>query len=208
MPQTTRTGADVPANIFTTGPSGTGRRMHTGSMIPLTSYVDGYASGFSAGTTSGYASGLADGTAAGYASGLADGETAGYAEGLADGRATAGAEQQSLLVAGGGTVYEIVQGNLEPDLRFQCTVLGQPEDVSDATSFVLLWLRPDGTTTTVSLVAIDLSAGLVKRVWVAGDTSVIGLHRGRVLVTRGNAEPQTFPSDGSWFRWRVNEAPF
>jgi hypothetical protein len=43
----------------------------------------------------------------------------------------------------------------------------------------------------------------VKRVWASGDSSQVGTHLGRVVVTRANGDPQTFPNDGSWFSWTV-----
>jgi hypothetical protein len=100
---------------------------------------------------------------------------------------------------------EIVQGDLEPDIQFTCSVNGTAEDISDSTARVLRWKKPgEETTVDVALTTVSLAAGTVKRVWAAGDTDIAGAHRGRVVVTRANGETQTFPSDGSWFIWFVN----
>jgi hypothetical protein len=100
-------------------------------------------------------------------------------------------------------MFEIVQGDLEPDLPLTITVNDSPEDISGST-VELRWRKPDGTFTTVDLTTVDLSVGQVKRVWEEGDTDVVGFHQAQVAVTRPGGEVQTFPSDGSYYWWAVN----
>lgn len=94
--------------------------------------------------------------------------------------------------------FSLVVGDLEPDMTLTVSA-----SLTGASSYQLLWRKPDGTESTVSLTAVDLAAGQVKRVWVAGDTAMAGVHRGRVVVTWPSAQPQTFPNDGTWFIWYV-----
>ncbi len=99
--------------------------------------------------------------------------------------------------------FRIIKGDLEPDLLLDLAVNGALEDINDATDPVMIWWKPDDTTDEVDLTVVDADAGRVRYTWVDGDTDLVGMHRGRVRLTRGNGEDQTFPSDGSWFRWRV-----
>lgn len=99
--------------------------------------------------------------------------------------------------------YAIVQGDLEPDMVITLRVNGEPEDISDATTLQMRWRKPDGIVTTVTLVAVDLATGRVKRVWATGDSDVPGRHYGQVRVTRGNGEFQTFPNTIEMFSWEV-----
>ena len=100
--------------------------------------------------------------------------------------------------------FEIVQGDLEPDMLLTCSVNGIVENISDSTARVMRWHKPDGTEVDVALTTVNLTLGQVKRVWVAGDTSIPGIHLGRIIVTRANGENQTFPSDGTYFVWWVH----
>lgn len=100
--------------------------------------------------------------------------------------------------------YEIVKGDLEPDMQLNLTVNGAAKDISTAVSYQLRWKKPDGTVSTVALASVNLAQGQVKRVWVSGDTDLVGIHRGQVVVTWSGSEPQTFPSDGSYYYWYVH----
>lgn len=101
--------------------------------------------------------------------------------------------------------FEIIEGDLEPDMFLTATVNDEPEDISGST-VQLHWKKPDATIVDVDLTAVDLTLGQVKRVWEEGDTDMVGWHRGRIVVTRPGGEVQTFPSDGSWFIWAVYSA--
>lgn len=100
-------------------------------------------------------------------------------------------------------MYSLVVGDLEPDMEIDLTTNGQAVDLTGATALQLQWLRPDGTIVDVALVAIDLTAGRVKRQWVAGDSAQAGTHYGRVIVTMSNGETETFPNDGSSVVWNI-----
>lgn len=41
-----------------------------------------------------------------------------------------------------------------------------------------------------------------KRVWSAGDSAILGIHKGQVVVTWPGARPQTFPNDYSHVLWQ------
>jgi hypothetical protein len=101
-------------------------------------------------------------------------------------------------------MYEIIEGDLEPDLYLTILVNDEPEDISGST-VEMRWKKPDGTVETVSLTAVNLALGQVKRVWLEGDTDIVGWHKAQIIVTRPGGEVQTFPSDGSHFVWRVSE---
>lgn len=105
--------------------------------------------------------------------------------------------------------YSLVQGDLDPDMEIDVTAydatLGDyvAATLTGALSIDLRWKKPDSTVSTVSLTAIDLPTGKVKRVWVAGDTDVVGTHYGQVVVTMAGGEIKTFPNDGSRIIWNV-----
>ena len=100
--------------------------------------------------------------------------------------------------------YEIVEGDLDPDMQITVLVNGLPLDLTTASLLQMRWQKPDATVVTVSLTAVSLANGQVKRVWAAGDTAQTGEHLARVLVTWASGEVQSFPSDGSYMRWEVN----
>lgn len=100
-------------------------------------------------------------------------------------------------------MFEIIKGDLEPDLPLTVSVDGVGQDLTSATSYTLHWLKPDGTTADVSLTPIALASGTLKRVWSSGDTNITGYHRARIVVVWPTAQPQTFPNDGSWYYWAV-----
>lgn len=100
-------------------------------------------------------------------------------------------------------MFELVAGDLEPDMPLTVTVDGAAQDLSSATAIMLHWIKPDGTSSDVALTAVELATGQVKRVWASGDTDDVGYHKGRIVVTWASSEPQTFPNDGSFFWWAV-----
>lgn len=103
--------------------------------------------------------------------------------------------------------YNIIEGDLDPDMALQAIdASGSVADLSTAVDISLYWVKPDGTTSTVPLVAVSLALGQVKRVWVAGDTAQVGVHMGRIVVTAPGGETRTYPNDGSWLYWWVNPA--
>lgn len=96
---------------------------------------------------------------------------------------------------------ELIAGDLDPDLDLTVN-----EDLTDAETVEMFWKLPGSTTRTVTLEVISAAAGSVRYAWQAGDTDVTGVHRCRVVVTWDTGDPQTFPSDGSWFIWWVYPA--
>lgn len=102
-------------------------------------------------------------------------------------------------------MYAIVKGDLTPNLDISCTVNGLAEDLSgNFVSAVMEWIKPDGTALEVALTTVDLTQGKFTYAWQAGDTDIAGAHRGRVRVTRGSGVLQHFPSDGTYFSWKVS----
>ncbi len=104
--------------------------------------------------------------------------------------------------------FSMIAGDLEPDMNLAAVVNGEPESLADGDidTIELVWLKPDETRETVPLTAVSLADGYVKRVWAAGDTDDVGVHRGRILVTYDSGETKTYPNDGSWFFWWVYAA--
>lgn len=107
--------------------------------------------------------------------------------------------------------WEMNQGDRERDLFLICKVNGVPQDISDATGATLVWHPPDGSRVEYALALTLPAQGIVKYAWQAGDPSDVGgplgVHEMSVRVRRGNGEDQTFPSDASRFRVRVNPRP-
>jgi hypothetical protein len=103
-------------------------------------------------------------------------------------------------------MFELVAGDLEPDMPLTVTMNGEAVDLTDATSIVLHWLKPNGAVVDVTLTAVDLATGQVKRVWETGDSAQTGYHKARVKVTWDTGDVQTYPNDGSWLIWAVYEA--
>lgn len=109
-------------------------------------------------------------------------------------------------------MYQIVAGVLTPPMELTVSFDGAAVDLSQALTVELLWELPDGTTRTVELEEADegdLEVGEVRRVWVAGDTDVLGAHRGQIRVTWPATEefadlPTVFPTDGDVVVWFVN----
>jgi hypothetical protein len=99
--------------------------------------------------------------------------------------------------------YSVIRGDLTPDMPLTLTTNDTPDDLTAASSIELRWLKPDGTLTTVTLTAVDLATGQVKRVWVTGDTDLVGTHYGQVVVTIPTSLPKTYPNDGSEIIWNV-----
>lgn len=101
--------------------------------------------------------------------------------------------------------FNLVEGDLNPDMEVDAIDSdGDAADLSAAADVSLYWLKPDGTASTVTLVAISLATGRLKRVWEAGDSDQVGVHQGRIVVTDGAGETSTYPNDGSWLYWWVN----
>lgn len=103
-------------------------------------------------------------------------------------------------------MFSLIKGDLEPDMVLTAKLNDVAQDLTTATTINMKWIKPDGTESTVALTAVTLASGIVKRVWVAGDTDMVGYHRGRIVVTWPGAENGTFPNDGSWFIWAVYKA--
>jgi hypothetical protein len=101
--------------------------------------------------------------------------------------------------------FHIVQGDLEPDLDFQLKVNGEAVDLSAAVSYSMTVKYPDGTVVSgVEILALDLSTGMFRRTWDAGDTDQVGIHEATVQVVWADDEVQTFPSNGRHIRWHVD----
>ena len=102
-------------------------------------------------------------------------------------------------------MFEMIEGDLEPDMPLTVTVEGTAQDLTAATTIELYWVKPDGTMDTVELTEVDYELGQVKRVWEAGDSDVVGYHKARIKVTWSTGEVQHYPNDGSWVWWSVYE---
>lgn len=101
--------------------------------------------------------------------------------------------------------WGIVSGDYGAEYPMPITVVGYGGvvNLTTATSYQLRWLRPDGTVAMVSLTAVGLAAGQLERIWLSGDTSQLGVHRGQVVVTWPDSTTTTYPQDGSYYTWNV-----
>lgn len=101
--------------------------------------------------------------------------------------------------------YALVQGDLEPDMLINLAAPSAIAELPTALVVNMLWEKPDGTVTTVSLAIVTATGtvGQVKRVWQAGDSAEVGVHRGIVQVTCANGEITSDPNDGSTMIWNV-----
>lgn len=103
----------------------------------------------------------------------------------------------------------LVVGDLEPDLLLSLTepdTSGQGSqalDLTGAAAVTLRWRRPDASIVVRSLVVVDAVRGQVRHTWQPGDTDLTGQHRAHVVITWANGEPQTVPSDGSFYVWTI-----
>lgn len=95
--------------------------------------------------------------------------------------------------------YDIIEGDLEPDMPMSVGV-----SVVGASSVRMRWRKPSGAVSTVDLTIITAASGELRRVWEAGDTDEVGVHRCQVVVTWSTGEVQTFPSDGNYGQWTVH----
>lgn len=101
--------------------------------------------------------------------------------------------------------YSVVQGDTHADTAMPITLTdnGTAATIAVSDTVELVWTKPDGTTSTVSLTDVDRDAAEFKRVWVAGDTDQVGLHTAQVLVTDSGGKERTFPNDGTFILWNV-----
>lgn len=113
------------------------------------------------------------------------------------------AEPEPYYATLGPMSYSLIKGDLEPDMTLTASVNGVAENLTGVLSHNMRWKKPNGTISTVAMTAVNLPLGQVKRVWVAGDTDVVGAHLGQLVVVRSNGETQTFPNDQSFYVWHV-----
>ncbi len=99
--------------------------------------------------------------------------------------------------------YSCIRGDITQPMPLTLEVDGAATVIAPTSTVELRWTKPDGTTTVVALATVDLSAGEVQRVWVAGDTDDIGAHLGQIIVTSIGGDVETFPNDGSPIIWWV-----
>lgn len=117
--------------------------------------------------------------------------------------------------------YTLNQGDLKPDMLITLQAPGAIAALPTATSLQMLWTRPDGSVALVQLQVVSAGDGVtpgsvtggvatgavLKRVWVAGDTTIPGLHRGTVIVDDVASRQTSDPNDGSLLTWYVFELP-
>ncbi len=99
-------------------------------------------------------------------------------------------------------MFLIHQGELEP-MDIVLSSNGRIDNVTGATNPRLIWKTPSGTETTVELTAVSLSGGKFRRTWEEGETDIVGIHRGRVVLEMASGNDRTYPNTGAWFTWRI-----
>ena len=94
------------------------------------------------------------------------------------------------------TAITIVQGDTTPDLITTLLDDGVPVDLSGATVEVHLKHKRQGVVIVRDCVLDDAPGGVVRYVWVPGDTDIAGAYSVEFLVTFAPGKVQTFPVDG------------
>lgn len=99
--------------------------------------------------------------------------------------------------------FQCIRGDLTQSMPITLAVNDIAVVIADTSTVELRWTDPDGVTTVVALEEVDFATGQVRRVWVAGDTDVVGAHTGQIIVTSVGGDVETFPNDGSLIIWWV-----
>lgn len=102
--------------------------------------------------------------------------------------------------------YSLIQGNLKPSMSIPVTAPGAQAEFATALAFNLRWQKPDGSIVTVPLVVDNTTPNTLMRVWVTGDSDLVGVHRGVVVVTCANGQTTDDPIDGTSMVWWVYSA--
>lgn len=89
-------------------------------------------------------------------------------------------------------------GDLEPPMRLKVPFDGVNDTLTLAVSAEMRWKKPDGTVTTVPLTFADKVASVVQRTWDAGDTDMLGIHTGEVIITWPNGRIATVQTVYQW----------
>jgi hypothetical protein len=107
--------------------------------------------------------------------------------------------------------YSLNQGDLKPDMLITLAAPGAIAALPTAQSAELLITRPDKTVVLVPLIVVTAGNGtsgaVLKRVWSAGDTALVGFYQGVVLITDVNGEQVSDPNNGSPISWQVYALP-
>jgi hypothetical protein len=99
--------------------------------------------------------------------------------------------------------FDIVVGDTAPNLRVTCSPIPASPGFVGATA-ILRTQYPDGSEVDLDLTPDDLTLGKWFHAWQAGETDQAGVHTAQVVVTLASGKIMTFPSTGSFARWRVN----
>lgn len=99
--------------------------------------------------------------------------------------------------------YSLVKGDLGRPMDITLGVPAAVAALPTATSVKLLWTKPDKTQTLVDLTVIDAGTAKLERTWIAGDTDMVGLHRGIVQVTNAAGKVISDPDDGTHLLWWI-----
>lgn len=99
----------------------------------------------------------------------------------------------------------LIAGDLEPDLYLQVKLNGVPRDLADITSVAMRWRQPNGTLRVVPLEVYEEGTGLLRYVWLSGDTNIAGHHKAQVILTYASGEHTTYPTDGTPAIWYIGE---
>lgn len=98
--------------------------------------------------------------------------------------------------------FDLVEGDTQPSLEVTTTPV--PVGIGTSTA-VLRTQQPDGTSVELELTLTDEDAGSWAHDWIAGETDMVGVHLAQVEVMLLSGARLTFPSDGTFVRWRINE---
>ena len=100
-------------------------------------------------------------------------------------------------------VYKFKRGSLEKPMTLTLTdASGAAVPLTGATGAQLRWRDQSGTVRTKTITISDAAAGKVSVSWDPGETDIVGLCEGEVIVTYPTNRPQIFPGEG-FFTWII-----
>jgi len=104
--------------------------------------------------------------------------------------------------------YSIVLGDLGPVMPLTLTDDGTAFTLDAVNDTVTLhYSDPSGVVRQIAVTIVDAPNGACQVAWVDGDLPLVGIYTGQVRVTRaGNTTfPRSFPNDGSFIYWTVQQ---
>ena len=103
--------------------------------------------------------------------------------------------------------FDICQGDLDEPLDIQLKINGAVHTAPyEGDAQELRVELPDNTVESWALAPLDLENWIFRHVFEPGQTDMLGVYHGWVVLTL-DGQQQTFPSNGTRVRWKVNRLP-